>query len=336
MAPHYDANNFYVNDPEDHPTAQAAPVVYGTTTTLAEFLVESAMELLVTLQVCAFLRTALTGANNDLDVIAKAPGTGGLAIGLALVDPAANNQALAVSVGRFLTTAQGSNKDLAFTAKNPADDVTIAYVVGGAGAALSVDVAAKAITVNVKTTDPGDAADSTASEIKAAIEAKAEAAALIRVDLALGSSGAGKPTAMGVTHITKTLISVSLATGSGGAITSTAAQVLAAINANAAANVLVTAMNAASNSGAGVVTALSPTNLGDVQGSSPTIDCKLQTSGDGTNFYDLGSAFTQLAAVGSQELAFTGLGLKAKYVVTIGGSATPLAAVGFHAQFRRH
>ncbi len=57
------------------------------------------------------------------------------------------------------------------------------------------------------------------------------------------------------------LIQVSLATGAGGSITSTAAQVKTAIEANASANSLVSVAYAASNTGAGVVTAMAGTNL---------------------------------------------------------------------------
>ena len=56
-------------------------------------------------------------------------------------------------------------------------------------------------------------------------------------------------------------ISVNLATGSGGAITSTATQVKTAINADTDAKALVAASVAPGNSGAGVVTELAATNL---------------------------------------------------------------------------
>lgn len=56
-------------------------------------------------------------------------------------------------------------------------------------------------------------------------------------------------------------ITVNLATSAIGAITSTAAQVKAAIDASAPAAALVTVANAAGNDGTGVVTALAYTNL---------------------------------------------------------------------------
>lgn len=57
------------------------------------------------------------------------------------------------------------------------------------------------------------------------------------------------------------LIRVSLATSGGGAITSTASQIIAAVTANEAANSLIHGALEASNSGAGVVAALAATNL---------------------------------------------------------------------------
>lgn len=70
----------------------------------------------------------------------------------------------------------------------------------------------------------------------------------------------GNNQALAVT-VAELAISVSLATGAGGAITSTASQILAAINADATAKMLVTASLAAGNDGSGVVIAMAATNL---------------------------------------------------------------------------
>lgn len=70
----------------------------------------------------------------------------------------------------------------------------------------------------------------------------------------------GNNAALSVT-VGGTTITVHLATGVAGAITSTASQVLAAITASAPANALVTAALAAANDGTGVVTALGSTPL---------------------------------------------------------------------------
>jgi hypothetical protein len=110
-------------------------------------------------------------------------------------------KAIGTSVTPYLTTAQGSNKDLTFTAKTITDDVTIAYLVSGASTSLSVSVTGKAITIHVATTS-GSVADSTANQISAAVVASAPANALVSVALPSGSDGTGKPATMAVTHLT--------------------------------------------------------------------------------------------------------------------------------------
>jgi hypothetical protein len=72
------------------------------------------------------------------------------------------------------------------------------------------------------------------------------------VALAGGNSGAGIVTALAAQN---------LANGAGGAITSTATQVKAAIEANTAAAALVNIANKAANDGSGVVTAMAKANL---------------------------------------------------------------------------
>lgn len=116
----------------------------------------------------AALETAMTGDNNDIKLTAKDDGTGGAAISLTLVDPAANSKDLAVSV-------------------------------------------------------------------------------------------VGKG------------ISVSLATGAAGAITTTASELIAAINADEAAAALVTASLKGTDTGAGVVTALAKTSLANGGLTGPTV-----------------------------------------------------------------
>lgn len=71
---------------------------------------------------------------------------------------------------------------------------------------------------------------------------------------------AGNDKALAVSVANK-VISVSLATSGAGAITSTAAQVMAAINGNPDANELVVASLAVNNDGTGVVTAINETAL---------------------------------------------------------------------------
>ncbi len=71
---------------------------------------------------------------------------------------------------------------------------------------------------------------------------------------------AGNNQALAVTLVGP-LIRVSLATGAGGAITSTAANVKTAIEVHAGANALVSVANASGNNGSAVVTAMAATNL---------------------------------------------------------------------------
>lgn len=74
---------------------------------------------------------------------------------------------------------------------------------------------------------------------------------------------------LSVTVANNTEITVSLATDGAGAITSTAEEVMMAIQAHAVANTLVTVANAPSNDGSGVVTTMSKTALsGGVSGSN--------------------------------------------------------------------
>ncbi|MCJ7506350.1 hypothetical protein MUP05_07790 [Candidatus Bathyarchaeota archaeon] len=59
-------------------------------------------------------------------------------------------------------------------------------------------------------------------------------------------------------------------------------------------------------------------------GTSPTLDIKFQGSHDGTNFADLGDAFTQITTEGTylKKLA-ANFGKHVRAVCTIGGSDTP-------------
>jgi hypothetical protein len=85
----------------------------------------------------------------------------------------------------------------------------------------------------------------------------------------------GNNQALAVT-VAELAISVSLATGVAGAITSTAAQVVAAINADATAKMLITAAVKTGDAGTGIVTALAATALagGDASAlTTPSVDC---------------------------------------------------------------
>lgn len=93
-----------------------------------------------------------------------------------------------------LTTAcSGTHDDLVFTAAAAGPDgnnIRVRYVVSGTGTALSVVVEGKDVTVNVAT-DGSAAATSTAAQVKTALEANTDAAALISVALNSGNDGTG-------------------------------------------------------------------------------------------------------------------------------------------------
>ena len=106
------------------------------------------------------------------------------------------------------TMTKGSNKDLEFTSlilgDGPADDgvsdISVEIVVSGNDTPLSISVASYAITIN-SATGSGGAATSTARQILDALQASADAMALVKVRLAAGSDGSGIPGALAHTHL---------------------------------------------------------------------------------------------------------------------------------------
>jgi hypothetical protein len=128
-------------------------------------------------------------------------------------------------------------------------------------------------------------------------------------------------------------ITVNLATGAGGAITTTAAQIKTAIEAHAAANALVVVALAPSNDGTGVVTALAQTALGAVVGTTPTLDVTLKHGID-ANTLATHSAFAQKTAVGSEFKSFSAVGAVGQWVFDIGADADERFAVSIVAQYR--
>lgn len=119
-------------------------------------------------------------------------------------------------------------------------------------------------------------------------------------------------------------IVVSLATGSGGAITTTAQEVVDLLNSDSATKGYVVAALAPGDDGTGVVTALAQTALADWVGTSPTLDVSLETTFDGTTWATV-AAFTQATAVGDgpESKAFVGLGSRARWKATVGGTGSP-------------
>lgn len=333
----------YYPDPYPLPGAVLAHKIIKVTETELPFWLENAKELLITLGIHKFLQTALTGTQNDLDIIARVPGSSP-AIAIELRDPSAASQTLDVAVHSFLTTAlTGANNDFTFTAvpegSTLGDAITIALVdPAGNDAALGIVVTGSAIVVNLAT-GSGGAITSTAADIITAINADNAAKLLVKAANAAGSSGAGVVTALTATHLAGTSIVATLATNSGSAITTTAAQLRAAINADTLASPLVVANLQASNDGTGVVTALAHTLLGVVTGTSPTCDLQVETSIDETsltspvgNYWQAG-ALTQVTAVGHTGKMIEGLGIAARFKPVIGGT-TPVFAVSISSIFR--
>lgn len=103
-----------------------------------------------------------------------------------------------------LTTAlTGTNNDLVFTAKQGGpggNSIRVEYIVAGTNTLLSIAVRGYDITVNVAT-DGAGAATSTASQVKSALEANADATRLITIALAAANDGTGVVTALTLTAL---------------------------------------------------------------------------------------------------------------------------------------
>lgn len=106
--------------------------------------------------------------------------------------------------GTLTTALAGANNDLVFTSKVVGvlgNTTRVRIVVSGTSTPLSVSVAGADITVN-SATDGGGLATSTASQVKAALDASAPASALISTALAPGNDGTGVVAALGFTNLT--------------------------------------------------------------------------------------------------------------------------------------
>lgn len=195
------------------------------------------------------------------------------------------------SLYSLTTGLTGANNDLSYTSSFT--DARVRYVDPGSNnAALSVSVSGHDVTVNLAT-DGSGTITSTATQVAAAIQGSGAASAVVTVGNKPGNNGSGVVTALGYTSLhggnndltfTSKLtthdtpvrvryvdpaassqsisvsvsgndITVNLATDGTGSITSTAAQVQAAIQGNTSANALVTVTNKTSNDGTGIVTA---------------------------------------------------------------------------------
>lgn len=139
------------------------------------------------------------------------------------------------------TSIAGANNDLTYIAKTPGtagNAVTVTYSVTNTTAALTTAVSGDDNDLVFTAVEPGAAGN----------------------DISVTYVVAGEETPLTVTVNGKD-ITVNVATDSGGAATSTAAEVKTAIEGNTAAAALVTVANAGGNDGSGVVDALAKTNL---------------------------------------------------------------------------
>lgn len=220
----------------------------------------------------AALTTALAGDNNDIIWTAAVGGAAGNDITIAYVDPGAEDEALAVTVtenaievsletspevaASVETELTGEDNDLVFTAVTPGaagNSITITYT-DPAGNDQSLDVTVVGTDIDVSlATDSGGDITSTAAEVLAAVNADGEAKLLVLASLPDGATGAGVVTAMSETALT--------GGDDGGAITSTAADIITEVASTPAAAALVSGANAAANDGTGVVTAMAATAL---------------------------------------------------------------------------
>ena len=225
--------------------------------------------------VASTLSTALTGANNDLDLTAKRKGTYGDGITLALVDPGLPSQALSVSVA-----AKAITVNLATGAGTP--QVETATVTAASGATSNGNLAvtvtsallASPAVVQVALTTAADDATKVATAIKDALNLDATLAAKFTFTSSTNTVIMTRKAAFARANDTSENVAIAAGLGVSAAassanttagvapaITSTAALVKAAIEASTAANALVTVANKSGNDGTGVVTALAATPL---------------------------------------------------------------------------
>ena len=247
-----------------------------------------------TASVAASLDTGVVGNNNAITFTAKAAGIGGNAIKVKIEDTGVNGQALDVvvdddtvvvkaargaGVAAFLNTGVvGNNNAITFTALAAGaagNDIKISMIDPAvASQPLEVRLVNDEIRIQLET-DANPAIVSTAAEVIAAVNSALVVKDLISADDTGASTGVGVVVAVAAT---------ALATGAEGAITSTAAQVIAAVNAQLTAKTLVSAANEGVSTGVGVVVAVAATPLaGGTTGSALSAEGVLLNDVDVTN-----------------------------------------------------
>lgn len=194
-----------------------------------------------------------TLVNQGVTYLADNRGVAGNSITVALIDTGVPSQSLevnlvgtAISVNLALDAGVAADlevQDLTYTADDvgvAGNDITIAYVDDGTGGAETVDVTGTDIVVHM------EAAVSTATQIKTAVDASAPASALISV--AVTGTGSNAQNAAAETP---------LADGAEPAITTDADALIVALDASAPVQALISN----TGSGASPLTALSATPL---------------------------------------------------------------------------
>lgn len=197
-----------------------------------------------------------TLVNQGVTYLANARGTAGNSITIALIDTGVPSQTLevdlvgtAISVNLALdagVAAELEEQDLTYTADDvgvAGNDITIAYVDDGTAGAETVDVTGTDIVVHM---DATPVTGSTATQIKAAVDASVPASALVSV--AITGTGATVQTAVSETP---------LADGADPAITTDATALVAALDLDAGVQALISN----TGSGASPLTALTATPL---------------------------------------------------------------------------
>lgn len=110
---------------------------------------------------------------------------------------------LAPTKATLTTALAGANDDLTYTAKTggpSGNSLRVQYVVAGASTPLSIVVRGFDIIVNVATSG-ASAATSTAAQVKAALEANADAMRLVTVTYPAGNDGTGVVSALAATAL---------------------------------------------------------------------------------------------------------------------------------------
>jgi hypothetical protein len=252
-------------DPEEETATETVEVDgYAITVTLRS--VSTVLSTAAQVQ-AAIEANAAANALVSIDDKADNDGTGEV-IALAATNLAGGDQVGAAALSTDLT---GANNDLDITANedgSSGNDISVAYVDPGvAGATLGIEtesdsIIGRRITVNLAT------GAKVASLVETALVGDNNDLRFTATEAGLAGDGLTityvDPSANNASlsfAITGTDIVISLATGAGGAITTTANQILTLLNSNLEAQKLVVVTLKSGSNGTGVVTALAETSL---------------------------------------------------------------------------